>query len=83
MQKHISTKFTWKNSIRFDHGLIGAALLVFVFMVPNYGQKEAIEAPRATSREGLVNTSYMTTPEVSDDIEGNNDEYCSRRDREN
>ncbi len=56
--------------------LIAAAMLgmlLFVSITPSFGQKE--QAERATTRDGLSATGFMTNPEVSDDLDGTEDEY--------
>ena len=58
--------------------LVAAALigmLLFSFTTQSFGQKEEFEAKRATSREGLMDTGYMTKADVSDDLDGSEDEY--------
>ncbi len=50
--------------------IVAASLLLFLSAVPVFSQDE-----RATSRQGLAATGYMTSPEVSDDLDGTNDEY--------
>lgn len=62
------------NTTRFF--LVAAAalgMLLFVSITPSFGQKE--QAERATSRDGLTETGFMTNPEVSDDMDGTDDEY--------
>lgn len=58
---------------------VGAAaavgLLLTFFTIQNFGQKDPLNAERATSRDGLIVTGYMTSAELSDDIEGTDDEY--------
>lgn len=56
--------------------LVAAAamgMLLIVFMTPIFGQKE--QAERATTRDGLTATGFMTNPEVLDDLDGTDDEY--------
>ncbi len=56
--------------------LVAAAavgMLLLVSITPSYGQKE--QAERATTRDGLTVTGFMTNPEVSDDLDGTEDEY--------
>ncbi len=48
-------------------------LLLFVSTSPSYGQKE--QAERTTTRDGLKETGFMTNSEISDDLEGTEDEY--------
>lgn len=50
-----------------------AVVLLFVSITPIFGQKE--QAERATTRDALTQTGFMTGPEVSDDLDGNDDEY--------
>ena len=50
-------------------------ILLFIAVTPGFGQKEGMEVKRATSLEGLAETGFMTTAEVSDDLEGTEDEY--------
>jgi len=50
-----------------------ALVLLFVSITPTFGQKE--QAERATTRDGLTETGFMTNPEVSDDLDGTDDEY--------
>ncbi len=56
--------------------LVAAAvvgMLLLSFTVQTFGQKE--QAERAATRDGLTGTGLMTNPEVSDDLEGTDDEY--------
>lgn len=56
--------------------LIGAAVVGMILVsltTLTFGQKE--QAERATTRDGLTVTGFMTSPEVSDDLEGTDDEY--------
>lgn len=56
--------------------LVAAAtvgMLLFSFTTQSFGQKE--QAERATTRDGLTETGFMTNPEVSDDLDGTDDEY--------
>jgi len=64
------------NTTRFF--LVAAAavgMLLFVSITLSFGQKEDFEAKRATSREGLMDTGFMTKADVSDDLDGTDDEY--------
>lgn len=47
--------------------------LLFSLTTQSFGQKD--QAQRATTRDGLTVTGFMTNPEVSDDLEGTEDEY--------
>ncbi len=49
------------------------AMLLLVLLTPAFGQKE--QAERATTRDGLAATGFMTGPEISDDLDGHDDEY--------
>lgn len=56
--------------------LVAAAvvgMLLLCLTTPSFGQKE--QAERATTRDGLTETGLMTNPEVSDDLDGTEDEY--------
>lgn len=56
--------------------LVAAAvvgMLLFSFTTQGFGQKE--QAERATTRDGLSTAGFMTNPEISDDIDGTEDEY--------
>lgn len=58
--------------------LIAASALAMVLMVSitsAFGQKTDFEVKRATSRDGLMDTGFMTKAEVSDDLDGTEDEY--------
>ncbi|CAN5150164.1 hypothetical protein BH20ACI2_BH20ACI2_22840 [soil metagenome] len=64
-----------KNKTRFF--LVGsAAVAMLLFSItPGFGQKEDFEAKRATSRDGLMDAGFMTKADVSDDLDGSEDEY--------
>ncbi len=68
-----------KNLPTFDVrtllSIAGAMLLLFASFTPSSGQGDGDGPPRATSRDGLAQFGFMTTADVSDDLEGNNDEY--------
>lgn len=51
--------------------LVGMILISLT--TQSFGQKEQVE--RATTRDGLTEAGFMTSPEVSDDLEGTEDEY--------
>jgi hypothetical protein len=48
-------------------------MLLFVSITPIFGQKD--QAERATTRDGLTESGFMTNPQVSDDLDGTDDEY--------
>ena len=50
-------------------------MLLLSFSTQSFGQKEPFEARRATSRDGLIDTGYMTKAYVSDGLDGNDEEY--------
>lgn len=50
-------------------------LLLIVCTIQNFGQKEVLEARRATSRDGLMDTGYLTKGDMSDDLDGTDDEF--------
>lgn len=68
-----------KGNAEVERGLlfaaVAAALILVVFMTPSFGQKEDLEVKRATSRDGLLAIGFMTKPELSDELDGNDDEY--------
>lgn len=51
------------------------AMLIFAAIMPIFGQKGDIPAGRATTREGTMDVGYMVRPDISDDLEGTDDEY--------
>jgi hypothetical protein len=58
--------------------LVAAAavgMLLFSFTTQTFGQKEPFEPRRATTRDGLIDTGYMTNADLSDDLDGSEDEY--------
>ncbi len=72
----MNTQIVNTNTTRFF--LFAAAavgMLLFVSITPSFGQKEEFEAKRALSRDGLIDTGYMTKADVSDDLDGSEDEY--------
>ncbi len=65
-----------EKSITRRSFLIWAAMVLTLFSAAQcFGQKEESEAKRATNRDGLAETGYMTKAEVIDEIEGTEDEY--------
>lgn len=48
-------------------------MILISLTTQSFGQKEQVE--RTTSRDALAGTGFMTGPEVSDDLEGTDDEY--------
>jgi hypothetical protein len=65
------------NTITTRPILVAAAvgMLLFSFATESFGQKEPVETQRATTRDGLADTGYMTKADVSDDLDGSEDEY--------
>src|SRR5687767_13914634 len=64
------------ETIHLRSFLVAAAvvgMLLLSFATQTFGQKE--QAERATTRDGLTGTGLMTNPEVSDDLDGTEDEY--------
>ncbi|HEV7700176.1 MAG TPA: hypothetical protein VGO43_08100 [Pyrinomonadaceae bacterium] len=55
--------------------ITAAGMLLLSFTTASFGQKDVFEARRATSRAGLMDTGYMTKPDVSGDLDGSGDEY--------
>ena len=47
-----------------------AAMLLLISTTPGFGQPE-----RVTSREALSAASFLTSGEISDDLDGTEDEY--------
>jgi len=69
----MNTQTVNTNTARFF--LVAAAavgMLLFLSITPSFGQNEA---KRATSRDGLMDTGYLTKADVSDDLDGSEDEY--------
>lgn len=50
-----------------------AAMLLVISTTPGFGQKD--QAERVTSREALSAATFMTSGEISDDLDGTEDEY--------
>lgn len=69
--KIANTKAT--RSVLITTAAVG--MLLFSFTTQSFGQKEPVEQKRATSRDGLTDTGFMTNPNLSDDLDGNEDEY--------
>ncbi len=58
--------------------LVAAAavgMLLFISIAPTFGQKDDSPVQRAKSREGTMETGYLTKADISDDLEGTEDEY--------
>ncbi|HEX8264337.1 MAG TPA: hypothetical protein VF596_02860, partial [Pyrinomonadaceae bacterium] len=63
--------------------LMTAALgmLLFISVTPSFGQGDPpiktkdVETRRSETVEGLIDTGFMTTPDISDDLDGSDDEY--------
>ena len=71
---YMNTQTENTNTMRIF--LVAAAAVVMLLLVsitPTFGQKE--QAERATTRDGLTETGFMTNPEISDDLDGTGDEY--------
>ena len=72
MKTHHAKKITCRSFL-YAAVVVGAVLLTFA--TQNFAQKEESEVKRSTSRDGLADAGYMTKAEVSDDLEGTEDEY--------
>ena len=67
MNTQLANKITTRT-LREAAAAVG--LLLIFFTIQNVGQKEVFEARRATSRDGLMDTGYLTKADVSDDLDG-------------
>ena len=64
-----------KNIMQFAVVTVATlGMFLFVSITPGYGQKD-FEAKRSETIEGLVDTGYMTKADVSDYLDGGDDEY--------
>ena len=57
--------------------LTAAAAGIFLFSCASqsFGQKEPVEPQRAATREALIDSGYLTNANLSDDLDGSEDEY--------
>lgn len=53
---------------------VALGMLLFISVTPSFGQKD-FETKRSETVEGLIDTGFMTKPDVSDDLDGSDDEY--------
>lgn len=74
--KHMNSQLFDMKALRLATmaGIV-AVITLCICVSSSFGQKEPGETTRATSREGLSETGYITQAEIADDLEGNNDEY--------
>lgn len=67
------TNQTSNTKATYTLWIVLVAVLLFASITPSFGQKGQVE--RATSRDGLAAAGFLTSGEISDDLDGNDDEY--------